>query len=205
MKLVVGLGNPGPRYRAHRHNVGFRVVEAIAAEAGVALAPGRFEAHFGTGRWRGLELGLLMPGTFMNDSGRSVAAALAALPVADLDRDLLVVFDDADLPFGRLRLRAAGSDGGHRGLRDILEATGSAVARLRFGIGRPELGQDTKAFVLDSFSEAEERALERHLSRACDAIASAFIDGFGPAMSVYNAAPPAEAEAADEAKGSTAE
>jgi PTH1 family peptidyl-tRNA hydrolase len=207
MKLVVGLGNPGPRYEAHRHNIGFRVVEAMAAEAGLSLVPGRFEGRYAEGRWRGLEIGLLLPDTFMNASGRSVATALAELPVESAARDLLVVFDDADLPFGRLRLRATGSDGGHRGLRDILAATDSGVPRLRFGIGRPASGQDTKAFVLDSFSEAEEADLERHIPRATEAIATAFLDGFGKAMSVFNAPPEGDddsAELAGPAKGPTA-
>lgn len=206
MKLVVGLGNPGARYGAHRHNVGFRVVEAIAAEAGLSFAPGRFEGRYAAGRWQGLEIGLLLPDTFMNASGRAVAAALSELPLEDPDRDLFVVFDDADLPFGRLRLRASGSDGGHRGLRDILAATGSGCPRLRFGIGRPASGQDTKAFVLDSFSDEEEAALERHIPRATQAIASAFLDGFGQAMSVYNASPETDSDQTpDPEKGSTAD
>ena len=120
MKLVVGLGNPGPSYAGTRHNVGFRVVERFARSAGIELRELRFRGRFGRGRWRDSEVAVLEPQTTMNRSGDAVAAALAALPPLDPGNDVLVVFDDLDLPFGRLRLRPSGGAGGHRGLRRIV-------------------------------------------------------------------------------------
>ena len=187
MKLLVGLGNPGPAYAAHRHNVGFRVIEAVSGSAGIPLDQARFEGRFGSGRWHGAPVGLLLPETFMNRSGAAVAAALDGLPIADPDRDMMVVHDDADLPLGRLRLRARGSDGGQRGLRDILECTGRAVPRLRFGIGRPATPQDTRAFVLEPFAPAELAPLAAAVERAVDALACWLVEGIEPAMSRFNA------------------
>ena len=192
MKLVVGLGNPGRRYGAHRHNVGFRVVEAFAARARIALDAERFGARFGVGMLGERTVGVLEPQGFMNASGDSVAQALAELPVEDPARDLLVVFDDADLPLGRLRLRERGSDGGHRGLRDVLAGTGEQVPRLRFGIGRPTPLEDTRDFVLAPFDASEEDVLAEAVPRAVDAIVCALEDGLPAAMSRFNAtAPPA--------------
>ena len=124
MKLVVGLGNPGPRYADTRHNVGVRVLERFAREHGLALDARRFGSRFGSGWLAGgeprLAVALLAPETFMNRSGEAVAEAVAELGLADVAGDLLVVLDDVDLPFGRLRLRAAGGAGGHRGLADVI-------------------------------------------------------------------------------------
>lgn len=187
MKLVVGLGNPGPRAREQRHSVGFRVVDAVAQTAGIPLDRPRFGGRFGQGRWQGAEVALLQPETWMNRSGRSVEAAIAGLGLAL--SDLLVVVDDVDLPLGRLRLRARGGDGGQRGLGDILARTGEEVARLRFGIGRPAPGQDTAAHVLDRFSEAEAATVRRSMPRAVDAVSCWVREGITPAMDRYNATP----------------
>jgi PTH1 family peptidyl-tRNA hydrolase len=165
VKLVVGLGNPGPRYAGTRHNVGFRVVEAYAAP-----------------------LAVLEPGTFMNRSGGSVAEAVGDLEI-DPGRDLLVVFDDADLPFGRLRLRGHGGDGGHNGLGDVLTWLETReVPRLRVGIGRPEGPMDTRDWVLGGFSPDEEAALPDLLRRAADAIDCFAAEGVVAAMNRFNAA-----------------
>jgi PTH1 family peptidyl-tRNA hydrolase len=130
-RLVIGLGNPGPEYAATRHNIGVRVVERLADSIGALLEPSPFEGRFGTG-WllppepagspgsEVLEIGLLAPTTWMNRSGSSVARVLAAHPDIDPRRDLLVVLDDLDLPFGRRRLRPRGGAGGHKGLADVL-------------------------------------------------------------------------------------
>jgi peptidyl-tRNA hydrolase, PTH1 family len=126
----------------------------------------------------------------MNESGSSVAAALGKLPVEEPSRDLLVVFDDADLPFGRLRLRAEGGDGGHRGLADVLARLGRRdVPRLRFGIGRPAIPMQTADFVLASFSPEEERALPEHLLRAALAVESFLLEGIAVAMNRFNPSP----------------
>ena len=190
MKLVVGLGNPGRRYEAQRHNIGFRVVEAFAERAGIVLDAGRFDARFGAGKLGEQDVGVLEPQGFMNASGDAVVRALAELPIEDPARDLLVVFDDADLPLGRLRLRERGSDGGHRGLRDVLERTASQLPRLRFGIGRPAVPEDTRDFVLAPFDADEEAVLAQAVPRAVDAIVCGFEEGLPTAMSRFNAAAP---------------
>jgi PTH1 family peptidyl-tRNA hydrolase len=202
VKLIVGLGNPGPRYRESRHNVGFRVVDRLASRLGIALTQARFEGHFGSGRVRGIEVGLLEPQTFMNDSGRAVLAALAGLPVEEASRDLLVVYDDADLPLGRLRLRGQGGDGGHLGLRDVIGSVGTReIPRLRFGIGRPPAFQDTVTHVLQEFSDSENQSLGPALDRA-SAAAEVFIsDGIAAAMDRFNAVAPAEDSAPEEGAG----
>ena len=188
MKLVVGLGNPGPRYSRTRHNVGFRVLDALAERAGAALAARRFGGRFGEGALAGERVGLLAPETFMNRSGEAVAEALAALPVADPARELLVVFDDADLPLGRLRLRARGSSGGHNGLADVLDRLGSEdVPRLRFGIGRPSEPRGTVDFVLEPFAPGEEERLALAVPRAVDAVECFVREGVAAAMNRFNA------------------
>jgi PTH1 family peptidyl-tRNA hydrolase len=200
VKLVIGLGNPGPRYRETRHNAGFRVVDRLASRMGIPLTQTRFDGHFGRGRVGGIDVGLLEPQTFMNGSGRAVAAALRFLPVGEISSDLLVVYDDADLPLGRLRLRARGSDGGHLGLRDVLACIGTQeLPRLRFGIGRPLHSQDTVDHVLQKFSESETEALAQAVERACSAVGLFLAEGIVPAMDRFNAPAPSEAPAPEEA------
>jgi PTH1 family peptidyl-tRNA hydrolase len=165
LQLLVGLGNPGSRYAETRHNVGFMVLERMAARSGV---PFRSQpklhgllAELGTGPAR---LRLLMPQTFMNESGRAIRSALDWYRL--VPGQLLVVVDDMDLPFGRLRLRAAGSAGGHNGLRSTIHHLGTQeFARLRIGIGAPALEaqerrERTVGHVLGRFSPAERPALE---------------------------------------------
>jgi PTH1 family peptidyl-tRNA hydrolase len=187
VKLVVGLGNPGRRYARSRHNVGFRVLDAVAARARAGPAEERFAGRFTECTLAGERVGLLAPETFMNRSGEAVAEALAGLPGVDPAADLLVVFDDADLPLGRLRLRARGSSGGHNGLADVLAKLGSeAVPRLRFGIGRPLVPTGTVEFVLSPFAPDEEAVLAHALPRAADAVTCFVADGIGAAMNRFN-------------------
>lgn len=192
MKLVVGLGNPGAEYENTRHNVGFRIVECVAARHRIALRhERRLHAICGAGRIAGSETMLLEPQTYMNLSGRAVLAALDAHPV-DPATDLLVVYDDLDLPFGRLRLRASGGAGGHNGISDIQQQLGRHdFARLRFGIGRPPAGEDPIAHVLAPFSADEQAQLEAHLDAASDAIELTLAEGVARAMNRVNAGTPA--------------
>jgi len=202
VKLIVGLGNPGSRYRGTRHNVGFRVVDCFASRLGIPLEHSRFDSRFGRGRVQGIDVGLLEPQTFMNNSGRAVAAALGFLPVGEVSTDLLVVYDDADLPLGRLRLRARGGDGGHLGLRDLIASIGSQeLPRLRFGIGRPPDFQDTVAHVLQEFSDAESDALAKALGRASAAVEAFVAGGIVAAMDRFNAPPTAAGETPEEGGG----
>jgi PTH1 family peptidyl-tRNA hydrolase len=205
MKIVVGLGNPGRRYAATRHNIGARVVDRFASDRGFALSDHRFDSRFGLGRipskakdpaerpgeepgdGAGLDVALLVPETYMNRSGGAVAEALSSLPVEDIREDMLVVVDDLDLPFGQLRIRPRGSSAGHRGLEDIAERIGSSdFPRLRFGIGRPEAETSAVDWVLDAFSNAEEVALEERIPLAAEAVGSILIDGVVPSMNRYN-------------------
>jgi PTH1 family peptidyl-tRNA hydrolase len=187
VKLVVGLGNPGPRYARSRHNVGFRVLDALAERSRAAPGEERFAGRYAECTLAGERVGLLAPATFMNRSGDAVAEALAALPEVDPAADLLVVFDDADLPLGRLRLRARGSSGGHNGLADVLAKLGSdAVPRLRFGIGRPLVPTGTVEFVLAPFGKDDEAVLAHALPRAADAVACFVGAGVAAAMNRFN-------------------
>ena len=201
MKLVVGLGNPGPRYADTRHNVGVRVLERFAGDHGLALDARRFASRFGSGSiahgGERLAVALLAPETFMNRSGEAVAQAASELELEDVASDLLVVFDDVDLPFGRLRLRPGGSAGGHRGLGDVIERLArNDFARLRFGVGRPAPEQDTVDHVLEAFSAAEQAALPDHIARAARAIEVALCAGVSAAMNEFNRDPEAEPPAA---------
>ena len=176
--LIVGLGNPGSRYAQTRHNLGFMAVEAFAASLGLSWrGESRFEGNACAGRIADKRFYLLLPDTYMNLSGRSVRKALDYLkaPVAQL----LVVCDDAALPFGSLRLRKGGSSGGHNGLASIIESTGTPhFARLRLGIDRPLEGT-LEEHVLTAFSPSErermpgvlqagERAIELYLTLPLD-------------------------------------
>jgi PTH1 family peptidyl-tRNA hydrolase len=204
MKLVVGLGNPGLRYAGTRHNAGFLIAERFAADRGIALAEERFQGRFGSGfvatggGASRVEVGVLEPATYMNCSGAAVAEAVAELPVDDPCQDLLIVLDDMDLPFGRLRLRPAGGPGGHRGLSDILERFRSQeIPRLRFGVGRPREEAGAVEHVLQRFSLDEERRLPAQIERAARAVEVALLEGVTPAMNVYNRDPASEDDAGD--------
>lgn len=189
MRLIVGLGNPGPEYEDHRHNIGFRVV----ARLGERLRVERFQAKFGAriaqaSLSRDTPLLLLQPQSFMNLSGEPVSQAARFFKIAAADT--LVVHDELDLPFGKLQLKAGGGTGGHNGLRSIVERTGEeGFVRLRFGIGKPE-GPNAKArvsgYVLSGFFPEEARALPELLDRAVDMIDCWAQEGLQVAMNRYN-------------------
>jgi PTH1 family peptidyl-tRNA hydrolase len=204
LKLVVGLGNPGRRYARSRHNAGFRVTSRFAAECGIALDREDFGGLFGRGELacagaaEPLEVAVLQPLTFMNLSGDAVAEAVASLPIPEPERDLLVVSDDVDLPFGRLRLRAAGGPGGQKGLAHIIERLGHPrFPRLRFGVGRPRGDMQTADHVLESFSSEEEGALPALVARAAEAVARTLCEGVESAMNSVNRDPDPPDEAPD--------
>jgi PTH1 family peptidyl-tRNA hydrolase len=206
VKLVVGLGNPGRRYAATRHNVGFRIVERFAEDHGIALTGRRFEGRFGRGSverpgGEALDVAVLEPQTYMNRSGDSVCDALRFLPVEDPGRDLIVAFDDVDLPFGRLRLRPRGGAAGHQGLSHIIDRLGrNDFPRLRFGVGRSPVAMDTADYVLQRFSSEEEAAVEDRIAEAARAIRATWVDGLVAAMNRYNRDPEA-ARAPDALEG----
>ena len=192
MKLVVGLGNPGRRYASNRHNVGFRIVERFARHRGIGLSTGKFGGSFGRGRitdreGENIDVGTLLPETFMNRSGEVVAQALRYLPVGDPSEDVIVVYDDVDLPFGRLRIRPSGGSAGHRGLEDVIRHLGGGdFPRLRFGVDRPADAMETAEYVLQDFSAQEQRELETHIDTAVEALETMLAEGVIPAMNRFN-------------------
>ncbi|MCW5873260.1 MAG: aminoacyl-tRNA hydrolase [Anaerolineales bacterium] len=183
--LIVGLGNPGPEYRENRHNAGFMAVEKLAEDLGVKFAKVQSEAmvaQAGTGEGR---IVLAKPRTFMNNSGISVSQLVRFYKVP-LEQ-LLVAFDDVDLPFETLRLRAEGSSGGQNGMNSIIQKLGSqAFARLRIGVGRPKGRMSTPNHVLQDFSRSEQQALPFVLTRASEAMQTFVNEGIVTAMNKYN-------------------
>ncbi len=184
-QLVVGLGNPGPRYAATRHNAGFFVLDLLAERTG-----GRFKAHRSRcdvleGRLAGHPVVLAKPRSYMNDSGGAVVAAARFYKVP-VER-MIVVHDDLDLPYGTLRLKRGGGDGGHNGLRSLTAALGcNDYARVRFGIGRPPGRQDPADYVLREFAAAERRELAFLVDRAADAVEALLADGLEVAQNRFN-------------------
>jgi PTH1 family peptidyl-tRNA hydrolase len=185
LKLVVGLGNPGERYADTRHNIGFMVVSRLAARAGVALKRSGYQGIYGVGRLAGAEVTALLPQTYMNRSGASVAPACQSLGIAP--GDLIVVHDEIDLPFGTLRVKVGGGHGGHNGLRSIVDALGHGdFVRVRLGVGRPPAGGDVSAYVLSRFSSAERTLLDGYLDAAGEALEFLLQRGAQDAMNTYN-------------------
>lgn len=168
MRVAVGLGNPGREYENSRHNLGFEVIDRVARAGGIERWANKFDGLFAQGRRGDAAYMLLKPQTYMNLSGRSVGALLRfyKIPVTDA----LVIVDDMDLPAGKVRLRIGGSDGGHRGLRSIIQETGErAFNRIRVGIGRPAAGQSVIAHVLSrTADEAEQKLLADALDIATE-------------------------------------
>jgi len=184
MKLIVGLGNPGRRYQGTRHNIGARVIDTLARRHHVALREEGW-ADVGALTLDGARVLLARPQTYVNVSGTAVADLRRRhrLPL----ENLLVAFDDLDLPVGQIRLRAKGGHGGHNGMRSIIEALGSEeFARLRVGIGRPPGGVDPADYVLSRFSKEEQARLDEAVERAADAVEAFVRRGIEAAMSASN-------------------
>ncbi|MFO7639210.1 MAG: aminoacyl-tRNA hydrolase [bacterium] len=178
---LFGLGNPGDRYAATRHNVGFMVLDELARRlrARFRVAPDRAVAR---ARWRGQDLVLVKPLRYMNESGLPVAEQLREEP-----GEFLVVCDDFALPFGRLRLRPQGSEGGHNGLASIIYRLGTnRFPRLRVGIGTPPREQDWAEYVLEPFSPDESARLAELVGRAADACLAVVDEGLAKAMNRHN-------------------
>ena len=208
MKIVVGLGNPGKQYEQTRHNVGWMVLDRLAERAGwVGHARARDAAATVHGRYNGLDLMLVKPTTYMNLSGVAVRKVLARQR-APLE-DLLIVYDDFDLPLGRLRLRGEGSAGTHNGMRSIIGELGNQkFARLRVGIGEPMRHNPDRAaidHVLSRFGAAEKRVLALVIDAAADAVEDWACDGAYKAANKWNAwRPDVDPETSDSAGESDA-
>jgi len=185
MKLIVGLGNPGPRYAATRHNAGWRVLEALAARAGVSAWREKFETLLAEARRGSEKVVLARPLTFMNLSGQAVRELVDFWKVEM--PDLLVVVDDFALDLGRIRLRPEGSAGGHNGLLSIVAHLGhEQFARLRVGIGPMPKGVDQAAFVLSEFAASERPLIEEAVDHAADAAECWVNNGLQEAMNRFN-------------------
>lgn len=191
MKLIVGLGNPGPTYENTRHNVGFDVIDVLAARWNIGTKAEKFHAWYGQGEIAEQKVTLLKPTTWMNRSGQAVLAAgrFYKLELADL----LVVTDDMALPLGKLRFRGNGSAGGHNGLQNIVDHLGSQEwCRLRVGIGEP-IG-DPAAYVTSRFTADEKPVIQAARHRAADAVECWLRQGAAITMNRFNveATKPAE-------------
>ncbi len=185
MKIVVGLGNPGFSYRRTRHNLGFMVLSALARRRGLRFRRGRHRSSQAEGTIGKEKVLLVRPLTFMNLSGETVAAVVERRRCA-LD-DLLVVCDDVSLDLGRLRLRRAGSAGGHKGLQSIIHRLHSeAFPRLRLGIGAPPEGVDMMSYVLSVFRRGEWPAVHEVVDRAVQAVETWVYHGVDEAMNRFN-------------------
>ena len=183
LRLLVGLGNPGPEYNATRHNAGFMVLDRLAQQESL-----RFSA---ASKWdclwtRWTEIILMKPMTYMNRSGDSVAGVLRYFRIDP--SELLVVVDDVALPLGRLRLRSSGSDGGHNGLGSIIAQVGENFPRLRVGVGAAADKADLVDHVLGSFSKTESAVMSGSVERATEAIRKVVDDGLETAMNLFNRA-----------------
>ncbi|MEK9659389.1 MAG: aminoacyl-tRNA hydrolase [Chloroflexota bacterium] len=181
--VVVGLGNPGPRYDGTRHNVGFACLDLLAKRAGMRFADKRQHVFIGEGSLAGQGVVLAKPRTFMNASGLAARYLLDRFGVRP--ERMLVVYDDMDLPLGALRVRAQGSSGGHNGLNSINAEVGtSAYPRVRIGIGRPAHG--AIEHVLAHFSKEEQAVVDEALGRAADAVETWLTEGIDAAMNRFN-------------------
>ena len=187
MKLIVGLGNPGREYRDTRHNAGFMVADEIARRYGLtwALAPAQVPETFVVKKFGPDPVLLAKPLTYMNRSGEGVAALARYYGIEPAD--LLVVVDEIDLSFGRLRARPSGSGGTHNGLRSVVEHLGPGFCRLRVGVGRGDARRDLADHVLSKFEPAEREQLESVIARAADAAEMFAAEGIIKVMNTYNA------------------
>ncbi len=187
MVLIVGLGNPGKEYQWSRHNLGFLLIDKLAADAGIEVKRRECQSVVGRGEIEGCAVKLVQPQTYMNLSGEAVACLLAKHKLPDPGANLIVISDDLALPVGKIRIRARGSAGGHNGLKSIIGSTGTdEFTRLRIGIQPEHPISDAKRFVLDSFPVAGRPIVAETLERGVAALRTILRDGVLQAMTEYN-------------------
>jgi PTH1 family peptidyl-tRNA hydrolase len=185
VNLIVGLGNPGREYRFSRHNTGFLVIDDLARRNGIGLEERRHKIRFGRGLIKEHEAILAKPLTFMNLSGLAVNRIMEAFDLAE--KDLVVVQDDMDIDFGRIKIRRGGGHGGHKGIESIQRVLGSSgFVRIKVGIGRPGEQGDLSDYVLAPFSDAERSLLREIVGRAAEAIETLLFEGVQKAMARFN-------------------
>ena len=174
--MLVGLGNPGEAYRQTRHNVGFQVLDCLSQEYGIPLNDRRFDNCYGLGVIADQAVVLAAPQAFMNRSGPPVLRLLSYYGISS--KDVLIIHDDIDLAFGRIKIKEKGGHGGHNGLKSVMDALSSGeFARLRIGIGRPARGGDVIDHVLGTYSTQENEMLDAVLARASDAAVTVLCHG----------------------------
>jgi PTH1 family peptidyl-tRNA hydrolase len=193
MRLIVGLGNPGRRYRDSPHNTGFRVCERLAERHRLGESSRRFQGRFWRGRIAGEDVGVLMPETYMNLSGEAVSEAVRYLPLGA--GDVVVVYDEMDLPIGRLRIRPGGGSAGHNGMKSVIERLGTEeFPRVRVGVGRPPRGREPTGHLLGRAEARVRDLLERAVERAADGVETILSEGIEEAMNRFNGLPPLDSE-----------
>lgn len=184
MKLIVGLGNPGKEYAGTRHNCGFMVIDRLASKLNVDVDQNKFKGLYAKVKYHGEDIILLKPQTYMNLSGESVNAVMNFFKI-DKD-DLLVIYDDLDMPVGKLRLRKTGSAGGHNGIKNIIAHLNSQdFKRIRVGIDRHKY-MNVADYVLSRFSKVESGAIEQGIENAANAVLDYLDNDFNHAMNYYN-------------------
>lgn len=183
--LIIGLGNPGKEYRDTRHNIGFMVVDRLAVRLNLSFKRTQSKALITDGRYQSQRIYLAKPQTFMNASGQAVAALLKFYKIPL--KNLLVAYDDVDLPFETIRMKTSGGSAGHRGMKNIIQQLGSKeFPRLRLGVGRTFGSKQAADYVLKPFSKEESEFLANYIDRAADATLSFITEGIDRTMTVYN-------------------
>lgn len=185
MKCIVGLGNPGLKYRKTRHNIGFMIIDELANRFQAKLKDKKFNGHYSIVNIKGERVLLLKPQTFMNLSGECIRPLIDYYKI-DLD-DILVIYDDLDLPTGKIRLRKRGGHGGHNGVRSTIDHLGTEkFKRLRFGIGRPTTAKPIVDYVLEKFSKKDLEEVNVGIQLAADACEAWLTKPFDEVMNEYN-------------------
>jgi PTH1 family peptidyl-tRNA hydrolase len=186
--LIVGLGNPGPAYASTRHNIGFMVIDRLVQKHALALQPSRIQAEVAEGTIAGIPVMVAKPLAFMNRSGGPVGELLHTFRLQC--EDMVVIHDDIDLAYERLKIKEKGGDGGHNGLRSLIDALGTDdFVRVRMGVGRPEADIGVVDYVLGEFDAKQHLTLERFLSQALEAAEVILCEGAKAAMNRFNRKP----------------
>ncbi|MBO1515126.1 aminoacyl-tRNA hydrolase [Metabacillus bambusae] len=185
MKLIVGLGNPGREYDQTRHNVGFMIIDKLSEELSIPLDSHKFNGLYGIGHISGEKVILLKPLTYMNLSGECIRPLMDYYEIND--DELVVIYDDLDLPVGKIRLRTKGSAGGHNGIKSmILHLATQEFNRIRVGIDRPTNGMKISDYVLSRFSSDEEQGINEAIERSANACEKWLSTSFTQVMNEYN-------------------
>lgn len=185
MKMIVGLGNPGFQYSQNRHNIGFLIVDRLAERWAANFTKSKFNALIAETRYQGEKVLFVKPETYMNLSGQAVGAVANWYKIGPAD--IVVVYDDLDMEFAKLKFRSKGSSGGHNGVKSIISHLGTEVfPRLKFGIDRPRNGQDTASWVLGNFPKEDLKILVEAIEESCRALEYYLENGMDTAMNKYN-------------------